>query len=54
MDLDGLRAYPSGFITQGNYQCPACDCRKSGDVNQANSRDEWCAVYECPCHNEDL
>jgi hypothetical protein len=53
MDLDQLRTW-TGRRHEGNYQCPSCGCRKSGEVLEANGRDEWCAVSECPCHNEDL
>jgi hypothetical protein len=53
MDLDQLRTW-EGRASEGNYYCPNCRCRKSGDVTNPNSRDEWCEVSECPCHNEDL
>jgi hypothetical protein len=53
MDLDQLRTW-EGRVSESNYLCPACRCRKSGDVVEANSRDEWCEGYDCPCHNEDL
>jgi hypothetical protein len=53
MDLDQLRTW-EGRISEGNYYCPACSCRKSGDMTNPNTRDDGCSVYECPCHNEDL
>jgi hypothetical protein len=53
MDLDQLRTWP-GRLSEQNYYCPACSCRKSGDAELANRRDEGCAAYECSCHNEDL
>jgi hypothetical protein len=53
MDVGQLRTW-GDFLTQENYLCPACRCRKSGDVVEANSHDECCEVLDCPCHNEDL
>lgn len=33
--------------------CPACGCMKSGDLADANRRQECCDLNGCPCHDED-
>lgn len=32
--------------------CTLCGCWASGNVFEANGRDEWCENSSCPCHDD--